>query len=536
MMTLDRGVHQRTRVPRTRPYPPRASTPLGPCVQAHPRNRRNVKFVTLLLIFTFACVACFGSAYYLFRTRWGTLPDHLRALYADSAPFEANTSICDDNTHGRRAPIDPNERFLAYLPHSGFNNQRIAFENALVLSRILNRTLIVPPVRLGDKPVPYFPLDRLSRTLALAEKNGLGHCAHVPPGLSTPPECSDYFDFSHIPWDWLIDLSLVKSKQKLLCRWSFAEGWFNDILGISENQTFLMRDHNLYHYRFVDNVGSSNRNNGYLEDVSIDALVQRKQKLLFFGSLFGSARLQFHREEHLEMRREIREAMLIAHPILNRISTSISKALGDAYLAIHLRASESKFERASETNSREIWWTLIHQFLNLTLDDTSRLEKIIQNNERGVTAMEHNRLNSPNRVPLNDTERSALDIASRSVCPRSQMYASAQSLLGNNPPLLYIATDLRDTRNHPLLLRFRAFFPCTFDLSNFSSHLTLLNQLVNPVDGLPLRRHFLPFVDALIASKAVRVAGTRGSTFSYYIEDILWRRNHDLPIKQRGTF
>jgi hypothetical protein len=418
------------------------------------------------------------------------------------------------------------------LPHSGFNNQRIAFENALVLARILNRTLIVPPVRLGSKPVPYYSLDRLSRALALAEKNGLGHCVHIPLGLSTPAECLDYYDFSLIPWDWLIDLSPIRSKQKLLCRWSFADEWFNDTLGISENQILLIRDHSLYHYRFVSNDNPSNRNNGYSEDVSMDSLIQQEHKLLFFGSLFGSTRLQFHREEHLEIRREIREVMVITHPILNRVSISISKALGDAYLAIHLRASESKFEHASKTNSREIWWTLIHQFLNLTLDETLRLEKLVLDTELD---MEISLLNSPKHVPLNDTERSALDLASRSACPRSRIQPPTQSLLGSNTPLLYIATDLRDSRNHPLLLRFRAFFPCSFDLSDFSFQLALLDQLVNPVDGVPLRRHFLPFVDALVASKALRVAGTRGSTFSYYIEDILWRHNHDLPIKQRGS-
>lgn len=69
------------------------------------------------------------------------------------------------------APRDPSERFLSFLyvtidfdlrrsrrknsdrvittlrPHSGLHNQRISFVNALVLSALLNRTLIVPPVR-----------------------------------------------------------------------------------------------------------------------------------------------------------------------------------------------------------------------------------------------------------------------------------------------------------------------------------------------------------------------------------------------------
>ncbi|KAJ6846849.1 uncharacterized protein M6B38_283580 [Iris pallida] len=42
--------------------------------------------------------------------------------------------------------LDPSERFLWYAPHSGFSNQLAELRNALLLSAILNRTLIVPPV------------------------------------------------------------------------------------------------------------------------------------------------------------------------------------------------------------------------------------------------------------------------------------------------------------------------------------------------------------------------------------------------------
>jgi len=42
------------------------------------------------------------------------------------------------------AQVTPDGKFLSYLPHSGFHNQRIALENALVLARLLNRTLLVP--------------------------------------------------------------------------------------------------------------------------------------------------------------------------------------------------------------------------------------------------------------------------------------------------------------------------------------------------------------------------------------------------------
>lgn len=41
---------------------------------------------------------------------------------------------------------DEEEKFMYYAPHSGFSNQVVEFKNALVFAKLLNRTLIVPPV------------------------------------------------------------------------------------------------------------------------------------------------------------------------------------------------------------------------------------------------------------------------------------------------------------------------------------------------------------------------------------------------------
>lgn len=38
------------------------------------------------------------------------------------------------------------EKYLYYAPHSGFNNQVMELKNALVFAKLLNRTLVVPPV------------------------------------------------------------------------------------------------------------------------------------------------------------------------------------------------------------------------------------------------------------------------------------------------------------------------------------------------------------------------------------------------------
>lgn len=60
--------------------------------------------------------------------------------------------------------IKDNIKYLTYLPHSGFHNQRIEMENALLLSYILNRTLLLPKANLGNS-IPWDVFDNLNITI-----------------------------------------------------------------------------------------------------------------------------------------------------------------------------------------------------------------------------------------------------------------------------------------------------------------------------------------------------------------------------------
>ena len=80
------------------------------------------------------------------------------------------------------------------------------------------------------------------------------------------------------------------------------------------------------------------------------------------------------------------------------------------------------------------------------------------------------------------------------------------------------------------------FLPCSFFLSDpyFTSHLAPLDALRNEHDGLLLRPFLEPMVDAMVVSRAVGVVGTEGSTFSQFVEDVLWRVYHGMDIASRG--
>ncbi|GAA5898596.1 hypothetical protein JCM6882_000875 [Rhodosporidiobolus microsporus] len=86
-------------------------------------------------------------------------------------------------------PADEEERFVGYLPHSGFHNQRSALTNALFLAALLNRTLLVPPVWIGWPPgLEYYEDLQQSWTNAiLMHPTPFGLS---PPSLSSSPASS----------------------------------------------------------------------------------------------------------------------------------------------------------------------------------------------------------------------------------------------------------------------------------------------------------------------------------------------------------
>ena len=54
------------------------------------------------------------------------------------------------------------------------------------------------------------------------------------------------------------------------------------------------------------------------------------------------------------------------------------------------------------------------------------------------------------------------------------------------------------------------------------------------MDGVPLGRFLMPFLDAMVVGQAWQVVGTEQSTFSAFVTDVLWRRYHGFEIVQRG--
>ncbi|TFY60817.1 hypothetical protein EVJ58_g4911 [Rhodofomes roseus] len=378
--------------------------------------------MAVLVIFLIsATVSCFGAAYYLFTTRWdlatlsslGDASDESSHV-ASSLPAPAPTQVVHfdfgsdpDLSPDSLSPssllslssslssvlsVDSSEKYLAYLPHSGFHNQRIAFENALVLSRLLNRTLLVPPVRLGMTPVYYLPFDQLRDVLANATKVGLEHCKEVrlDGSQDIPPECMDYYDFTYVPWEWLVDLSEIKTEQRVLSCWNLTDAWLEDRLNISHNDTFFFKDTARNHYSFLDfTPGPSSSTTAlsrkYIESIQISALAQRAERLVFLGTLMGSSRLHLRNPTYYQLRARIREQMALTNPLLAALAEDVRAALGGQYLGAHVRLGDGLFRENGAENVRLTWWRLVHATLGFSIQDTLALEKalVLSNGDSG---------------------------------------------------------------------------------------------------------------------------------------------------------
>ncbi|CAA7259179.1 unnamed protein product [Cyclocybe aegerita] len=350
------------RAPVSRPLPALFQPETTPArrVAQHQVNRN---LALLLLLLTFACITSFASAYYLFTTRWEARKVPRPWLQADTIS-QANASTSTD------------EKFLAYLPHSGFHNQRIAFENALLLAYALRRTLLVPPIRLGNKPIRYVEYDRLSRHHELSAKEGLYHCLQVPPYVSRPPECLQYFESTYLPWDWLVNMTGLGSQQPLVYRPNMAQAWIFKTTGVEPSDVFTLRDSVPYQYRFLDNDSHySPPQDRYSQDIYFTDLANVQERLLQFGTLFGTSRLRLRDPNNLAYRRRIRQSMMFSNNDLLSVADSIAGFFRGPYVAIHLRTGDGSFKRTANETAKEVWWTLLRDVLGVPPSEKCELEQ-----------------------------------------------------------------------------------------------------------------------------------------------------------------
>ncbi|KAI9430443.1 hypothetical protein H4582DRAFT_1824133 [Lactarius indigo] len=484
-------------------------------------NRRLGCIFSSLLV---ASVACFLSALFLLshHTLEFTVPGGHPTLVGD----DGLTITRVGPSSKRPFAWNPGERYLAYLPHSGFHNQRIALENALVLARILNRTLLVPPAHLGSNVFSYHKFDELYHLLVYSGKQGLLHCSKVPSNISLP-ECWGYYDYTHVSWDWLVDLSSIAVEQPLFHHDElFTYPWLEN--PPPDAHTLRLRDQTAYDFRFVDYTPAPDAppHPRYRTAYPIATLAASDAQLIQLGTLFGSARLHLSERDHRAARTAIRERMAFANPYLRRASLAAAHALGgpDAFLATHVRLANGPFPYGAGADRARG----VVPPPNASAGSSSSAE---------VHALERRLVpaNAGLPPPLRTTD---VDYVSPVAPPSGGAIACAgkqqheeRALVPLNVPL-FVATDMEDS---PALAPLRAAFPCLVLMRDLVvPEVRALGRLVSAEDGVRLGPFLVPMLEAAIAARAWAVVGTEGSTFSTYVEDLLWQREHGRQIVERG--
>ncbi|VDB88354.1 unnamed protein product [Peniophora sp. CBMAI 1063] len=460
--------------------------------------------------------------------------------------------------------ISAGGRYMSYMPHSGFHNQRIALENALTLASILNRTLLLPPARLGLKPaIHYAPSNTLWKTLLSA----------VPTSNTSSPEqcsinpnnalwCEPLGDATHVPWHWLVDFTSFGPSFNVWAPATPSYPWYDGAEPLLSNDTADFFDSSVYSHRIVDIPTEHSTSLGrYSSPLDLETLRNVSARHLRLGSLFGSARLRFRETRNIAIRSHVRAHVRITNSIIESLSNIVVDKLGgrDKYVSAHVRVNDRQFE--SRGGAQAAWFLLVSRLLG-GHDLAKELELLFFN---ATTASDEYYLKSynparaiPPRVPEPVPAR-----APHLNLPCTRRLHEEAWLAPLNVPL-FLASDARP--DDPRLSKFMRTFPCTFTLAELlpfdspvplpttalsslhefdpvASH-TLVDsdphvlirpdQLHSSFDGAPLISHLAPLLDAHIAAQAATVAGTPESTFSSHILDVGWPTAHERQITQRG--
>lgn len=507
--------------------------------KTHAQQLYDKQLIVLIIVLLIAASVTLYSAYAVFYDTWGRSSTPLSTM--DPVPASIGTATKLKIFTGHRLPETPvlheasysSLKYFAYLPHSGFHNQRIALENALVLARILNRTLLLPPVRLGA-PLSYLPFDELYEMSANSSKFGLDYCAQTTAhDVDLSLECEEYSSYTYVSWDWLVDISSIRQEQRLVDGWNFTDAWLHDVLNISSGDTFYLKDETRNQFAFQDFPAVNPPVRKFIESVHIPMLARRSERLIMLGTLFGSARLHLRAENTFLLRRHIRERMAFNNPHLEHAASSIHDALGGSYLGVHMRIRDGIFEWSALENVRLAWWKLLHVALGYSDEELLTLESELFPEEDAleppVIAPDIPAMRSPH-PPLPVFPADATPSPGHSC--RGSLHDQSNLRILNVP--LFIATDAHNPSVNSLLWRFTRTFPCSFFLEDFPEHTWSLTALRSESDGVPLGPFLMPFLDAMVVAQAWQVVGTEQSTFSAFVTDVLWRTHHGFEIVQRG--
>lgn len=411
----------------------------------------------------------------------------------DKKQTSYDDKILSSKSHSCLGPESNEERYMTYLPHSGFHNQRNMLENAVFLSWVLNRTLILPPIIFTKKTIiPHRPYNVLYNMITSNMTNNVITCKKK--GVEDD-ECM----FTQLDWEELMDFKFIKKYIRYIHRedQNFNINELYSFLNITdpESQVFTLADETRYDFQYYDDENITKVSDEQFDHlIHLCSLQKHKEKLIHFGSIYHLNRFNLRFKENIDFINSVRENMIINHPILLDIGDKISEQLGGlgSYIGVHLRLGDMGFDRKFGQKAEE---------------NVDYITKLLLN-EIGDISL------SPNE--LEEIQVSNSNLVSTSTMIEAEKCLRSISPEQRNSPIIYVASD--SPRNDRRLKKFLREFPCVFMLfSNFEKYLDPLRRVKNPRDGALLFRYFVPLTDGIVAARGNEFIGTPESTFSDYV-------------------
>ncbi|KAI5481314.1 GDP-fucose protein O-fucosyltransferase family protein [Pseudohyphozyma bogoriensis] len=250
-------------------------------------------------------------------------------------------------------PTSPPTRYLAYESHSGFHNQRVALANAMVLAHILDRTLLVPPARLG-RPQGWGPAPGLQDQLTADE------LCKIEVDDSVERNCTAN-DWTYVGWEFLIRPEVL-TKVPIVDRWNSSQAWFETPreqggLGVTPGSVKTFDDPQRRSIKFFDQRNTRTSLARWGERIDLEDLIEGGDKdieVLHFGSLFSGSRLSLRTEENRKFLKSVEWGFVLGHPETDRIGNLVASRLGK-YNGVHLRVGDAFFKTQARDNMKHVY-------------------------------------------------------------------------------------------------------------------------------------------------------------------------------------
>ncbi|KAI9013943.1 hypothetical protein CLU79DRAFT_805673 [Phycomyces nitens] len=423
----------------------------------------------------------------------------------------------------------PDEKYIAYLPHSGFHNQRIELENALLLAAYLNRTLLLPPVFLGNPAMPWLRFEKLYERLLLQTKRGLEHCIDLKDDDPFPSECLNYFTWTSVPWSFFYDMKEIERYVRIVYRDDLSLDWVHSTLNVTSEDVHIIKDTSAYEFRVFDDPTSVTGLAKYVHRIDVSDLLAIEQPVLHFSSVFGTYRVLAQTPEHAELLRHFRTHMIFRNPVLVDTTKRIVDRLGgiEEYVGLHIRVGDGLFKVRATINIDNIFHQLADEFTDLDLEqvkgfDPQHDRDRIENTEYEVKQLREFQTIADKPKPIAVSHPPGIEqrLGNRPAGLQSQLRCGESNEVTKHfcKTVVYIATDCPNPRKHPLLQKIFKLFPCTFVLDDFADELEDLRRVEVVEEKVRLESYLIPMVDAMISAQGHTFIGTSDSTFTSYIE------------------